>query len=86
VEGASKKNPDAQMSGRSDSGKRVILQGRRTKRDAFSDAETVEIQPGDYVVARVNEAGASTLIASPLGVTSAKNFYERHGGAVASGS
>lgn len=87
VEGASKKNPDAQMSGRSDSGKRVILQGRRTKRDAFSDGETtVEIQPGDYVVARVDEAGASTLIATPLGVTSAKNFYERHGGAVASDS
>ena len=87
VEGASKKNPDAQMSGRSDSGKRVVIQGRRTKSDAFSDGETtVEIQPGDYVVARVDEAGASTLVATPLGVTSAKNFYERHGGAVASDS
>lgn len=82
IEGASKKNPESQMSGRSDTGKRVVVQGKRTKANALDgDSEEVDIKSGDYVVAKIVEAGASTLVAEPVGVTTARAFYEAHGGA-----
>jgi len=79
VEGASKKDPEAQMSGRSDTGKRVVIQGKR----AFSNSsgKEVDIKAGDYVVARVVEAGASTLLATPSEITTARAFYDAHSGA-----
>jgi tRNA A37 methylthiotransferase MiaB len=89
VEGVARKS-DAQMSARSDTGKRVIIEGRRT-RDMRTDTGNggggddddgdVDIKPGDYVVARVERAGPSTLIARPLGITTATRFYETHGAA-----
>ena len=82
VEGASRRSPESQMSGRSDTGKRVVIEGKRTKASvADAASEEVDIKPGDYVVARVIKAGASTLIAEPLGVTTARAFYDAHGGA-----
>jgi hypothetical protein len=33
-----------------------------------------------YVAARVTETGASSLVADPVGATTARVFYERHGG------
>jgi tRNA A37 methylthiotransferase MiaB len=79
VEGASKKDPTAQMSGRSDTGKRVVIQGKR----AFDDSrgKEMDIKAGDYVVARVVQAGASTLLATPSTITTARAFYDAHDGA-----
>ena len=80
VEGVARKS-DAQMSARSDTGKRVIIEGRRTVRDGDDAHQEVDIKPGDYVIARIERAGPSTLIARPLGVTTATRFFERHGAA-----
>jgi hypothetical protein len=41
----------------------------------------VDIKAGDYVVARVVEAGASTLLATPSEITTARAFYDAHSGA-----
>ena len=82
VEGVARKS-DAQMSARSDTGKRVIIEGWRTVRDGDDDDahQEVDIKPGDYVIARIERAGPSTLIARPLGVTTATRFFEQHGAA-----
>ena len=80
VEGVARKS-DAQMSARSDTGKRVIIEGRRTVRDGDDAHQEVDIKPGDYVIARIERAGPSTLIARPLGVTTATRFFEQHGAA-----
>ena len=81
IEGPSSKNPETRMRGRSDTGKRVIVRGTSVKKCAFGTSEEeVAMTPGMYVAARVTETGASSLVADPVGATTARVFYERHGG------
>ena len=52
------------------------------KKCAFGASEVVvEMVPGMYVAARVTETGSSSLVADPVGATTARAFYERHDGA-----
>ena len=82
IEGPSAKNPETRMRGRSDTGKRVIVRGKFVKKCAFgASEEEVEMVPGMYVAARVTETGSSSLVADPVGATTARAFYERHDGA-----
>ena len=82
IEGPSAKNPETRMRGRSDTGKRVIVRGKFVKKCAFGTSEEeVEMVPGMYVAARVTETGSSSLVADPVGATTARAFYERHDGA-----
>lgn len=64
VEGASKRT-DENLQAKNDGNVRVILPSMEAPLDRHSDT-TREIQPGDYVVARIDDANNQTLRATPL--------------------
>ncbi|EEH50969.1 uncharacterized protein MICPUCDRAFT_23665 [Micromonas pusilla CCMP1545] len=72
IEGTSKRS-DAEYTGRTCTGKRVIVTAARTR-----EAD-VDVTPGEYVAVRVEKANASTLFGSPVARTTAAGFHALHG-------
>ena len=76
VEGYSKKS-DAQLSGRSDTMKRVVFDDVPVPAQltATSADQLVSLKPGDYVAVHVHACTSGTLFAQPLAKTSLQAFY-----------
>lgn len=83
VEGFSKKS-DAQLSGRTDTMKRVVfddvavpatLEGAS---QSASAQELVRLKPGDYVAVEVHACSTGTLFATPLSKTTLQAFAKAH--------
>ena len=79
VEGFSKKS-DAQLSGRTDTMKRVVFDDVPVPSHdtATSSDELVSLKPGDYVAVKVHACTSGTLFAQPLGKTTLQAFASAH--------
>ena len=83
VEGFSKKS-DAQLSGRTDTMKRVVFDDvavPATLMGASQSASTqdlVRLKPGDYVAVEVHACSTGTLFATPLSKTTLQAFAKAH--------
>ena len=76
VEGFSKKS-DAQLSGRTDTMKRVVFDDVSVPAQltATSADEMVSLKPGDYVAVCVHACTSGTLFAQPLAKTTLQAYY-----------
>lgn len=81
IEGFSKKS-DAQLSGRTDTMKRVVLDdvampsSLEAAAQADPSQELVRLQPGDYVAVEVQSCTSGTLFAKPLCKTTLQAFAQ----------
>ena len=75
MEGFSKKS-DAQLSGRTDTMKRVVFDDVPVPSHdtATVSDELVSLKPGDYVAVKVHACTSGTLFAQPLGKTTLQAF------------
>ena len=81
VEGASKKN-DAELAGRTDTGKTLVFPDHPLPLYGADDAGGGEPQraaPGDYVAVVVERGTTGTLMGRALGRTTLQGFHARHG-------
>ena len=76
VEGFSKKS-NAQLSGRTDTMKRVVFDDKPlpSALTAASEDDLVSLKPGDYVAIRVHACTSGTLLAQPLAKTTLQAYY-----------
>ncbi len=79
VEGFSKKS-DAQLSGRTDTMKRAILDDILVPAEytAQLPGQLVNLKPGDYVAVKVHSCTTGTLFAEALGRTTLQAFAAAH--------
>ena len=85
VEGPSRRS-DAQLVGRTDTNKRVILDDVTVPaswQPGSKAAALVRLKPGDYVAVRITASTMASLAGMPLGRTTLREFYaDDSGGAV----
>jgi len=89
IEGASKRSEE-QLTGRTDSFKRVILDDIKVPakykihfRESTHGEDLVPIKPGDYVAVQIVNGGkGATLFAKPLARTTISEFVGEHGSAL----
>lgn len=75
IEGKSKRSDDC-VFGRNDANIKVIVPVKSLPLNFVENVNTKEIQPGDFVVAHIEETNSQVLKGQPLYITNLQDFYK----------